>query len=130
VTRHQAEAESTLVKARADATALEIQAEAEAKAILLKGDAESKRASLISATPLGGEIAMYQLYSDMVKTSMQGVEKVIYMPVESANNPLSFFNLQAGNVPGYNALANTPRATAKQQSKKNTSHDEEKKTTD
>jgi len=105
----KAEAEATLIRAKAEAQALEVRAEAEAKAILLKGEAEAKRATLISSTPLGGQIAMFQLYADMVKQSMTGVEKVIYLPVESANNPLSFFSLQQGNIPGMSILGGTAK---------------------
>ena len=44
---------------------------------------------------------MYGMYADMLKNSISGVEKIIYMPTDAINNPLSFFNLTAGIVPGF-----------------------------
>ena len=35
---------------------------------------------------------------------MQGVEKVMYLPTEAMNNPLSFFTFANGNIPGTNLL--------------------------
>jgi len=40
----------------------------------------------------------------MVTSSMGGVQKVIYMPIDAANNPLSFFNQQQGVIPGMKFL--------------------------
>jgi regulator of protease activity HflC (stomatin/prohibitin superfamily) len=107
------EADATLIRAKAEAAALEVKAQAEARAILLKGEAEAKSATMISQTPLGGQIAMFQLYADMVKESLQGVEKVIYLPVESANNPMSFFSMQSGSIPGMNLISNAAKNTNK-----------------
>lgn len=101
----KAEADATVVRARAEAMAIELKAEAEAKSIILRAEAESKRAQMLSSTPLGGQIQMYQMYASMVKDSLQGVEKVIYMPTDAMNNPLSFMNLQQGVIPGYKPKA-------------------------
>jgi hypothetical protein len=43
---------------------------------------------------------MYQMYADMVKNSLNGVEKIIYLPSNGENNPLSFFPFQMGTIPG------------------------------
>lgn len=59
-----------------------MKAAAEAKAILLKADAEAKRAEMIQKTTLGGQLAIFNVYAEMVKASMQGVEKVVYLPSE------------------------------------------------
>jgi len=87
----KADADSTLIRAKAEAESLTMRANAEAKAILAKGDAEAQRADMLNKTALGGQIALFQLYTNMVQTSMQGVEKVIYLPTESAGNPLNIF---------------------------------------
>jgi len=92
----KAEADSTLIKARAEAQALEFRAEAEAKAIALKAEAEAKRSEMIAKTPIGSQLAMFQVYADMIKSSTAGVQKVVYMPVDNANNPLNFMST-AGN---------------------------------
>jgi len=97
----KAEADATVIRAKAEAEAVEVKAKAEAKSILLKAEAESKRAEMLSSTPLGGQIQMYQMYANMVKESIKGVEKVIYMPTDAMNNPLSFMNLQQGIIPGF-----------------------------
>jgi len=97
----KAEADATVVRAKAEATAVEVRAQAEAKSILLKAEAESKRAEMLSNTPLGGQIQMYQMYAAMVRDSLAGVEKIIYMPTDAMNNPLSFMNLQQGVIPGF-----------------------------
>jgi len=93
----KAESESLLIQARASAQALELKAEAESKAILLKADAEAKRADLLQKTSLGGQISMFQMYSDMVKNSLTNVPKVIYLPSDASHNPFSFANLQQGS---------------------------------
>jgi len=96
----QAEADATLIRAKAEASALAVKAEAEAKAITLKADAEGQRAEILSKTPFGGNFAMFQLYSDMVKSSITGIEKIVYMPTgESASNPLNFLTMQQGLFP-------------------------------
>jgi len=95
----RAEAEATLIQAKAQAQALELKAQAEAKAILLKGEAESKKADLLQKTTLGGQMTMFQIYSDMVKSSMNCVDKVIYLPPELASNPFLFNGIQGGTGP-------------------------------
>eukprot|EP01119_Soliformovum_irregulare_P016722 TRINITY_DN4885_c0_g1_i3.p1 TRINITY_DN4885_c0_g1~~TRINITY_DN4885_c0_g1_i3.p1 ORF type:complete len:828 (-),score=288.93 TRINITY_DN4885_c0_g1_i3:82-2565(-) len=100
----RATAEAEVIKANAEAQAIEVRAKAEATAILLKAEAEAKRAEMLSQTKLGGEIQMYQLYADMVKSSLTGVEKMIYMPTDAMNNPLSFMNLSHGVIPGFKGM--------------------------
>jgi len=95
----KAEADAQVVRAKAESQAIELKAQAEAKAILLRAEAESKRAEMLNNTPLGGQIQMYQMYVDMVKNSLQGVEKTIYLPTEGSN-PLSFWSFQQGVIPG------------------------------
>jgi len=97
----KAEADATVIRAKAEAQSVELKASAEAKSILLRAEAESKRAEMLQNTPLGGQIQMYQMYANMVKESISGVEKVIYMPTDAMNNPLSFMNLQQGVIPGF-----------------------------
>jgi len=94
----KAEAESLLIQATAASQALELRAQAEAKAILLKADAEAKRADMLQKTSLGAQIAMFQMYSEMVKNSLTDVPKVLYLPADAANNPFSFLNFQQGSV--------------------------------
>ena len=96
----KAESDATVIKAKADAQAIELKASAEAKAIVLKGEAEAKRAEMLTNTPLGGQIQMYQMYVEMVKSSLSGVEKVIYLP-EGAMSPLNFMTYSQGNIPGF-----------------------------
>jgi len=111
----KAEADANVIRAKAEATATELRAQAEAKSILLRGEAEAKRAELLANTPLGPQIQMYQMYVDMVKTSLKGVEKVIYMPSEMSNNPLNFWTMQQGVIPGF---VPTPATQDKSVSKK------------
>jgi len=96
----KAEADANVIRAKSEASAVELRAQAEAKSILLRGEAEAKRAELLANSPLGPQIQMYQMYADMVKNALGGVEKVIYMPVEMANNPLNFWAMQQGSIPG------------------------------
>eukprot|EP01114_Cavostelium_apophysatum_P001457 TRINITY_DN1125_c0_g1_i4.p1 TRINITY_DN1125_c0_g1~~TRINITY_DN1125_c0_g1_i4.p1 ORF type:complete len:733 (-),score=224.80 TRINITY_DN1125_c0_g1_i4:49-2136(-) len=102
----KAEADAAVIRAKAEAQAIEFKAQAEARSILLKAEAEAKRAEMLAATPLGGQIQMYQMYAAMVKDSLQGVEKVIYMPTDAMNNPLSFMNLTQGVIPGFTPAEN------------------------
>eukprot|EP01116_Phalansterium_solitarium_P011181 TRINITY_DN267_c0_g1_i4.p1 TRINITY_DN267_c0_g1~~TRINITY_DN267_c0_g1_i4.p1 ORF type:complete len:684 (+),score=319.91 TRINITY_DN267_c0_g1_i4:134-2185(+) len=74
------DAESTLIRARAEAEALMVRAEADAKAIRVKAQAEGERATVLDKTALGGQMAMFQLYADMMQKSMQGIDKVVYLP--------------------------------------------------
>jgi regulator of protease activity HflC (stomatin/prohibitin superfamily) len=95
----KAEADAQVIRAKAEAQAIELRAEAEAKSILVRAEAEAKRAEMLNSTLLGGQIQLYQMYSEMVKESMNGVNKVIYMPTEG-NNPMNFFAFQQGMIPG------------------------------
>jgi len=97
----KAEADATVIRAKAEAQSVEVKAQAEAKSILLRAEAEAKRAEMLSATVLGGQIQLYQIYAQMVKDSISGVEKIIYMPSDAMNNPLSFMNLTQGVIPGF-----------------------------
>ena len=46
---------------------------------------------------------MYQMYTDMVKASLKGVEKVVYLPSNpDGGNPLNFWAFQQGSIPGMN----------------------------
>jgi len=113
------EAEATLIRAKSEASAMELRAQAEAKAILLKADAESKRSELIAKTPLGGQLALFQVYADMVKTSMRGVEKMVYLPSEAMNSPMAWMqSMGPGGMPmmnmpmGIGAPTPVPKITA------------------
>mmetsp|Transcript_30675 Transcript_30675/g.73586 ORF Transcript_30675/g.73586 Transcript_30675/m.73586 type:complete len:230 (-) Transcript_30675:167-856(-) len=79
----KAEAEAqrcrTIIQAQAEADAILCKAKAEAEALRLKAAAEAERASLLSQTPLGQQEALFQIYADMVKSSNEGVDKVVYM---------------------------------------------------
>lgn len=100
----KAESDSTVIRAKADAQAIELRAEAEAKAILLRADAEAKRAEMIQKTPLGGQLAIFEVYANMVKSSMQGVQKVIYLPSDangSTANPMAFLAMQPNMISGF-----------------------------
>jgi len=97
----KAEADALVIKARSEAQSVELRAEAAAKAVIFKAEAEAKRAELLAKTPLGGQIQLYSMYADMVKSSMNGVKKVVYVPQVngsgSDNNfggPMSFLAFQ------------------------------------
>ena len=97
--------EATVIRAKAEAAAIELKAQAEAKAILARGEAETKRAQLLSSTALGGQIQMYQMYAEMVKTSLKGVSKVLYVP-DNSMSALNFMGFQQGSIPGMIAPSN------------------------
>ena len=67
----KAEADATVIRAKAEAQAVELRAEAEAKAILLRADAESKKAEMLQKNPLGGQLAMFQMYTGMYLYGIQ-----------------------------------------------------------
>lgn len=101
----KAEAESlkikAMAKAQAEADAILLTAKAEAEAIRLKAVAEAERAKLLSQTALGQQQSLFELYADMVKTSNQGVSKVVYMdPSVNPNSSSSPFTL--GSLDGLN----------------------------
>jgi hypothetical protein len=53
---------------------------------------------------------MYQMYTEMVKASMMGVEKVIYLPSNGESSPMNFFPFMGGMIPG---MGNMPPPLAK-----------------
>lgn len=114
----KAESDSTVIRAKADAQAIELRAEAEAKAILLRADAEAKRAEMIQKTPLGGQLAIFEVYANMVKSSMQGVQKVIYLPSDGASNggtanPMAFLAMQPNMISGFVSGLTEPKKEKK-----------------
>jgi len=102
-TQAQAEADAVRLKAQAEADAVKIQAEAiisrakaEAEAISTKAKAEAERARLLAATPLGEKLSLLEIYGDVVKSSNEGVQKVVYVDptTTQAGNPFSLLTLQ------------------------------------
>merc|ERR1712183_251001 len=98
----KAEAESqklqTITKAQADADAILLRAKAEAEAIRLKAAAEAERAELLSQTPLGQKQCLFEIYADMVKTSNEGVNKIVYMdPSVNKDSPFALGSLNGLN---------------------------------
>jgi hypothetical protein len=55
----------------------------------------------LGSTPLGTQMALLSIQSDMVTKSMQGVSKVIYLPSNAsmANTPLQLFGNPSMGVP-------------------------------
>ena len=97
-----AEAEAVKIKAlsraQAEADTILTKAKAEAEAIRLKAVAESERAKLLSATTLGQQESLLGIYSDMVKESNAGVNKVIYMdPSVNRDSPFALGSLDSLN---------------------------------
>jgi len=79
-----------VIKATSDAQAVTLRAEAQAKGLLVKAEAEAKRAELLNKTPLGGQLQLYRMYADMVKSAMTNVTKVCYVPnVASSSNDMT-----------------------------------------
>ena len=76
----QSKAQAAKIVAQGEAEALLIKAEAESKAIELRAAAEKKRAVELGGTPLGSQLAVLSIQSEMVTKSMQGVSKVIILP--------------------------------------------------
>mmetsp|Transcript_35197 Transcript_35197/g.105126 ORF Transcript_35197/g.105126 Transcript_35197/m.105126 type:complete len:919 (-) Transcript_35197:150-2906(-) len=77
-------------RAEAESSAILMKAEAEAEAIRLKAAAESERAGVLSRTKLGQQESLLGIYSDMIKHSNQGVEKVVYLdPSVNRDSPFS-----------------------------------------
>merc|ERR1719188_2978442 len=88
----QAEADAVRLKAQAEADAVKIQADA----LISQAKAEAERATLLSATPLGEKSALLEIYGDVVKTSNEGVQKIVYIDptTTQAGNPFSLLTLQ------------------------------------
>lgn len=98
------DAEALLIRAEAEAKALSLKAEAEAKAIEIKASAEKKRAEEVGSTPLGTQLAVLGVTSEMVTKSMQGVQKIIYLPSNAnmAASPMQLFggmSMMGGGFP-------------------------------
>ena len=98
----KAEAESrklrTLTEAQAEADAILLKARAESEAIRLKAAAEAERAKLLSKTELGQQQCLFEIYADMVKSSNQGVGKVVYMdPSVNKDSPFALGSLDGLN---------------------------------
>eukprot|EP00026_Physarum_polycephalum_P003919 Phypoly_transcript_03936.p1 GENE.Phypoly_transcript_03936~~Phypoly_transcript_03936.p1 ORF type:complete len:695 (+),score=150.76 Phypoly_transcript_03936:149-2233(+) len=97
----QSRAQAAKIVAQGEAEALIIKAEAESRAIELKAAADKKRAQDLGSTPLGSQLALLTVQSDMVTKSMQGVSKVVYLPSNAnvASTPLQLFGMQSMGVP-------------------------------
>lgn len=98
----KAEAESTkfqlITEAQAQADAILLKAKAEAEAIRLKASAEAERAKLLSQTTLGQQQCLFEIYADMVKSSNEGVNKVVYLdPSVNKDSPFSLGSLDGLN---------------------------------
>ena len=64
----------------------------------MKAAAESERAALLSKTVLGQQQSLLEIYSDMVKASNQGVDKVVYMdPSVNRDSPFAMASLNGLN---------------------------------
>lgn len=97
----QSKAQAAKIVASGEAESLLIKAEAEAKAIELKATAEKKRAQDLGATPLGSQLAVLAVQSEMVTKSMSGVSKIIYLPSNAslAQTPLQLFGMPGMGIP-------------------------------
>lgn len=98
----KAEAESrklkTITEAQAEADAILLKAQAEAEAIRLKAAAEAERAKLLSKTTLGQQQCLFEIYADMVKSSNEGVDKVVYLdPSVNKDSPFALGSLDGLN---------------------------------
>eukprot|EP00536_Pseudo-nitzschia_multiseries_P011315 jgi/Psemu1/205466/e_gw1.377.1.1 len=98
----KAEAEAlklqTVTIAQAEADAIILKAKAEAEAIRLKAAAEAERANLLSQTALGQQQCLFEIYADMVKSSNEGVSKVVYLdPSINKDSPFALGSLDGLN---------------------------------
>ena len=92
----EADAEAKGTKIRADASVSE--ATAVAESVRLRAAAEAERASMLAATgPLGEKLALLEVYAGVVKSSNEGVQKVVYVDpgTTHAANPLGLLTLQS-----------------------------------
>ncbi len=62
---------------------------------MLIADAEAKRAQLLYKTPLGGQMQMYEMYQEMVLSSMKGIEQIVYLPADADGKMNQMALLQA-----------------------------------
>ena len=89
---------ATITEAQAEADAILLKAKAQAEAIRMRAVAEAERAELLSQTMLGQQQSLLEIYSDMVKASNQGVEKVVYMdPSVNRDSPFAMSSLNGLN---------------------------------
>lgn len=89
-TESQQEAQASGVKLEAEASVAT--AEALAKGIVLKADADAERATVLAGAPLGEKLALLNVYGDMIKSTHEGMEKVVYMD-DSKPQPGNLENL-------------------------------------
>lgn len=63
----------------------------------MKAAAEAERAKLLAATPLGEKISLLEIYADAIKSSNDGVSKVVYVDPSTTQggNPLGLLILQS-----------------------------------
>lgn len=89
------EAKAQGVKLAAEASVAS--ADAEAKGITLRADAESMKATALSTTPLGEKLALLNVYGEVVKSSNNGVDKVVYVDPSTTQggNPFGLLTLQS-----------------------------------
>jgi len=103
----QSRAQAAKIVAQGEAEAMIIKAEAESKSIELKAAAEKKRAQELGGTPLGSQLAVLSVQSDMVTRSLQGVQKIIYLPSNAnlAQTPLQLFGMPQMGIPSLDGIA-------------------------
>merc|ERR1712151_1168448 len=88
----------TITEAQAEADSILLKAKAEAEAIRLKAAAEAERAKLLSQTSLGQQQCLFEIYADMVKSSNDGVSKVVYLdPSVNKDSPFALGSLDGLN---------------------------------
>jgi len=93
----QAESAAKVARIRAEASIA--QANAQAQGIRVKAAAEAERSKLLSQTPIAEKLALLDVYSEMVKSSNSGVQKIVYVDPSTtqAGNPLGLLTLQSLN---------------------------------
>merc|ERR550525_413856 len=73
-------------RARAEAEAIKLKGDADAAVLEAKAKAEASRAQQLSAHgPLGAQLALLSVYSEMVSKSNEGVQKIVYSDLQSNN---------------------------------------------
>ncbi len=93
-----AKAMSIQTLAKAEADAIKMKADADAKAMELMADAKKRQAINLDTNDIGKEIAKLEIQAEMVTKSMQGVQKMIYLPpgANMGNIPLQLFGINGG----------------------------------
>lgn len=66
--------------AEAEANAMLLKAEVKAKSIEMEADAEKKRANNLDSSDIGKKLAILELQTNMVKESLTGIQKIVYLP--------------------------------------------------